>query len=140
MLDSGSYSVVSRELSNVFMPEPEQESEPPPSVSVQPFSSTPVPPTVHTRPPEPASAPRSGLVALGLFAAAAAGWLFVSRSSAPSAERVHPSNGAAAAVVLREPEPMLRVHGSNTIGSELGPALAEAYLRSKGRRRRAPPR
>jgi len=31
-----------------------------------------------------------------------------------------------------EPEPLLRLHGSNTIGSELGPALAEAYLRWKG--------
>jgi phosphate transport system substrate-binding protein len=132
VLDSGSYSVVSRELSNVFMPEPEAESDPPPSMSVQGFSSTPAPPTVHTKPPEPAPVRRGGLLVASIFAAAALAWLLLPRSPAPGAERAGSMSAAAGAVAPREPEPMLRVHGSNTIGSELGPALAEAYLRSKG--------
>ena len=132
VLDSGSYSVVSRELSNVFTPEPESESEPPPSMSVQPFSSTPVPPAVNTKPPEPPPARLRGRVVVGALAAAALAWLFVSRSPGPSAQRARPTRAAAAAVAPHEPEPLLRLHGSNTIGSELGPALAEAYLRWKG--------
>ena len=130
VLDSGSYSVVSRELNNVFMPEPQVQSEPPPSASVPGFSSSPAPPTVRTKPPEPPPTQRAGLVAAAVLAVAAAALLIASRSPGPSGEHAHATN--AAAIAPRAPEPMLRLHGSNTIGSELGPALAEAYLRSKG--------
>jgi len=64
--------------------------------------------------------------AAALGAAAIGGLLLSSRHPAPIAAIADAEVAAAAPVA-----PVLRLHGSNTIGSELGPALAEAFLKRR---------
>ena len=81
-------------------------------------------------PPEPRRAPRRTLLAVGALAAVAGALLALRSSLAPPLRE--PAAAPVAATAPAVPAPLLRIHGSNTIGSELGPALAEAYLRYKG--------
>ncbi len=132
VLDSGSYSVAPREGTMFYTPGPEPEPEPPASISgsIQPLSRTPVPPAVHTQPPEPARAQRGGFLVLAAFVAVCAGWFAWQHAPRQGANAEQPHAAAAGSALA--PAVLLRVHGSNTIGTELGPALAEAYLRFKG--------
>lgn len=61
---------------------------------------------------------------LGLAALAVIGWMVFSIR--------HAQPVAAAAAPQAPVDVLFRMHGSNTIGEKLGPALAEAYLKGKG--------
>jgi len=65
-----------------------------------------------------------------LFAGAAAvAAVVLLRHAAPPVTPVTPEAGAPVATVT--PKALVRLHGSNTIGSDLVPALAEAFLRQR---------
>ena len=78
----------------------------------------------RTKPPVPAWLWFAVVV---LVAAGAAWLLYGNRAGAPRAAGCSAAAAAAAPVSL-----ILRLHGSNTIGEKLAPALAEAYLKLKG--------
>jgi phosphate transport system substrate-binding protein len=95
-----------------------------------PTSGSAIVSTTHSSPPGGARW-RAGWVvgAVGALAALAAGAIAVWHSTKPSA-----AAGAALASpapVAVAPPPSIRLHGSNTIGAELAPALAEAFLQRK---------
>jgi phosphate transport system substrate-binding protein len=115
---------------NLALPDQTQAITPP-----APNASAPSTPPVGLGQFERLPARRSlrGPAALAafLFAASLGGWLLLR----PSGSSRSTAAGTLAAAVPREPAesaPLLRIHGSNTMGSELLPALAEAYLRSRG--------
>jgi len=58
-------------------------------------------------------------------------WYFMSRPTSGKSESPGAQAGEATAAV-DSGNVMLRLHGSNTIGEELGPALAEAFLKKQG--------
>ncbi|MFC3192825.1 PstS family phosphate ABC transporter substrate-binding protein [Marinicella sediminis] len=55
-----------------------------------------------------------------------------SQSQQPIQPAVVPAPGLAPDLLATEPEVILRLHGSNTIGGKLAPAIAAAYLRQLG--------
>jgi phosphate transport system substrate-binding protein len=132
LLDSGSFPLTSRDQTEVLSPAPQ---------SVSALSGTPIGMALTTKPPGPLESPRDRrylMVAIALAGAVLGGLLALRGSQAraplPAATPIAPTEPAVMAAAA------LRIHGSNTIGSELGPALAEAYLRFKGQeevRRRA---
>ncbi len=129
VLDSGSYSVAP--------PHDETEVLSPAPNSVSRVSNTPLGIALTSQSAPPAApVDRRRVVVIGGLCAAALGGLLVVRASAPRVPSAVSS--AAAAALAASPLPVvsaarvLRIHGSNTIGSELGPALAEAFLRFKG--------
>jgi phosphate transport system substrate-binding protein len=74
------------------------------------------------------SVPRRILFVAALLGAASGAWFFTHRSATLRRE---PARSSIPAPAPERPTVILRLHGSNTIGGELGPALAEAYLRWK---------
>jgi phosphate transport system substrate-binding protein len=111
-----------RSDSHVELPRTVLESPPPPSLSR-------LRPAVSVAGPSSASRRRNwGIMALAsalilLVAAVAISLSWRARESRPAAATVIP-------LALSEPAPPVafRMHGSNTMGTELGPALAEAFL------------
>src|SRR5262249_39790358 len=71
-----------------------------------------------------------GAVAIALAGLAIAKNL--GRDDHPAKSRETAAGGRIPPPVPAEPEPLMRLHGSNTIGSELAPLLAEGFLRQKG--------
>jgi phosphate transport system substrate-binding protein len=69
---------------------------------------------------------RYGLYALLLAAAFVAGWVLWRRPSSSETARVAASSPA------KRGEIVLRLHGSNTIGQELAPRLAVAFMKKRG--------
>lgn len=101
-----------------------------------PLTATPPPPA----PTQPAPAPRSGALpraavavaavgALGLIGAVVA-WRLYGKHAAETASARTDTVADAGALALAAPD--LRLCGSNTIGSELAPALVEAFLKKRG--------
>lgn len=86
----------------------------PPSAAISPTSTTLATPTGRSW--------RGTIIALVavVCAAAVVAWRFTPRAPVPP-----PTVGVAVPAV---PAPIVRLHGSNTIGAELVPALAEAFL------------
>lgn len=75
------------------------------------------------------------LLALVLAAGGVAWSLFGSKpqvASAPAATSTAPDPAAAATKVATKTKVLFRIAGSNTLGSQLVPALAEAYLKNQG--------
>ncbi|MEH8018620.1 phosphate ABC transporter substrate-binding/OmpA family protein [Rheinheimera muenzenbergensis] len=87
-----------------------------------------------------------GLAALLLLSTAAGAWYLAGSNTEPAAVQAAPlaaaagvtasaSAAMAAVPASAAPEvrlPLLRVHGSNTVGEKLAPALLEAFLASQG--------
>jgi PiT family inorganic phosphate transporter len=74
--------------------------------------------------------PVSMLLAGGLFLGFRA--LIPDANAAPTTPTVRFENGGETAAVLPVATKPLRLHGSNTIGAELAPALADSFLRKLG--------
>lgn len=122
LLESGSFSVPGEaDATRSLSPVPPVSSSAPLGPSTLPAPSTPEPPR-----------PRRvfAFAAIGVALVVLGGWIVSRRSAGVAIEPPTALPGRAAPVSAQV---VLRLHGSNTIGSELGPALAEAYLLSKGR-------
>ncbi|HEY3254293.1 MAG TPA: substrate-binding domain-containing protein, partial [Polyangiaceae bacterium] len=136
VLDSGSFGLARHERTESLLPLPTA----PRAQRLSGSSAGPVGRSQSVTPPEPQLERRWALGALALIALGVAAFVGL-RPPAPFEARA----GARVSAAPNSPVtavPMLRIHGSNTIGSELGPALAEAYLRAKGQEnvRRRPSR
>lgn len=88
-----------------------------------------------TEPSAPSMEVRTGrrgvlLAGAGVVGAAAIGALLLARDR-PEARAIAAMPDSAAVVAPAAAAPILRLHGSNTIGNELGPALAEAFLKRR---------
>ena len=128
VLDSGSFSLPTREETARLSPA---------SASVSSLSAATPVGLARTNAPsalgagaESRRAGRAGLAAFGAAVVALGGWLALRPPASRAPESAHPV--AATLTPAGSAAPLLRIHGSNTMGSELGPALAEAYLRAKG--------
>ena len=68
----------------------------------------------------------------GVIALVVGGWMFYRTVGPKEASSGSSSSSSASPKGSAAVGPMLRLHGSNTIGEQLAPALAEAYLRAAG--------
>jgi phosphate binding protein len=95
----------------------------------------PAPTPTQAQPPRRRSGSRVmvATIAGGGALAAMAGAFLLRPSHSSSAQSVAtPGSTVPSAVPAPKPEILLRLHGSNTIGAELAPILAEAYLKTQG--------
>jgi phosphate transport system substrate-binding protein len=89
------------------------------------------PPSTNTAPPPGVSRERVALIAgVAALIVAAVALLWSAAKTPPLAPAVVAESGGAATATLWRP-PLVRLHGSNTIGAELMPALAEAFLKRR---------
>lgn len=80
---------------------------------------------------QPAKRPPVVLYSLAVLVALLAGWILL--GGRQHGAQPAPAAPAAAPAAKEDPVTLLfRMHGSNTIGEKLAPALAEAYLKLKG--------